>query len=397
MINKTLAPIFVRFLSTGLNFVLVILLSNLFTTQDLGKYFIFFSTINLGSTFIVFGSNTYILRELHLDENIKNIALNNIIVNSLIFIFIFVSLVFLKIIEFNSLYSSIFFGSISLAIFKIISDYFKAKKIPTLSQFVEFSILPLIIILNITFFISSIELILFYSSIICFLISLCIVLKVQFRFNISLNNFFKIRRKFLNLFFVSLVNTIYASFPYVIFPLFLSLDQLGIFGIAHKIISISGSIIMALSSIFNISFTKLYNDNKISDLNKIFSKSQKLSLFYYLILFITVIFFKNYLSMIFGDNFNLAYPVLLWMMLIRLISIYFAMSEHILNMTQKENYELISSGFSIFICLLFSFIYGYSFFHKSLIVFGIIYSSMFLIRAIISFLMVKKYILRFNE
>ena len=90
MINQTLAPIFVRFFATGLNFILVILLSNFFSAEDLGKYFIFFSTINLVSTFIAFGCNTFVLREFHLNEDIKNIAFNNVFINVILFMIIFV-------------------------------------------------------------------------------------------------------------------------------------------------------------------------------------------------------------------------------------------------------------------------------------------------------------------
>ena len=358
----------------------------------MGKYFIYFSTINILATILVFGSNTYLLRETSNNNELKKNIMSISLINIIFMILIVYALFFLKIINLNYFNCSIIISSISLSFFKIISDYYKSKKSPALSQFFEFSILPIIIIVNLTLQNSSIEYLLYSSSLSYLFFSLLILVYSKLSFSINFSFYLTNKIDLFNLSLIAGINSLYASFPYLIFPLFLSLEQIGIFGLAHKIISISGSIIMALSSVYNVKFASLYSVNKLVELKNSFNDSQKISLLIYFLFSVLVLLSKNLLIYTFGDNFLEAFPVLFWMLLIRYVSVYYGMSEHVLNMTKNETYEIRSSSFSILICLFLVLINGYFSIFGSVISFGIIFSLMFLIRSCISYFFVKKLI-----
>ena len=151
---------------------------------------------------------------------------------------------------------------------------------------------------------------------------------------------------------ISLVNNGLAAAPYLVLPLYAMPSEIGLFGVAHRLIGLSGTILMALASIYASRFSIFANSQDIARLKHAFRNSWIYSLACFLPFFLGYSLFGTEILGFFGDEFAAAAPLLLVMALGRLVGSAVGLSEQLLSMVGKEHWELLSAALSL--CVFFT-------------------------------------------
>ncbi len=146
---------------------------------------------------------------------------------------------------------------------------------------------------------------------------------------------------------ISLLNTAIAASPYLVLPQFASPEEIGQFGVAHRLIALSATILFALASIFGPKFAQQHAMNHQASLKRSFRLSQVYSLTSYLPFLLAFTVFADEVLSIFGPEFPEARQ-LLWVLAFgRLIHSAAGLTEYVLNMTGREMWELLSAFVSV--------------------------------------------------
>ena len=158
-----------------------------------------------------------------------------------------------------------------------------------------------------------------------------------------------------------LLNMWFMNMPILLLPQFATAEDIGIFGVAYRLIALGTTILVTLASIFGPKFARAFANHDVAALRKGLRQSQLLSLLIYLPIFIALTFFAEPVLGLFGDEF-IAGKEILWIMVAgQLINTATGLVGFLLNMMHKEKQEFyIQSGvtFLVFILIL---ILGYSF------------------------------------
>lgn len=181
---------------------------------------------------------------------------------------------------------------------------------------------------------------------------------------------------------IALVNNAMTAAPYLLLPYFVSIEQIGSFGVAHRLVALSGTIIVALSSIFSPKFVKSAALDNQEDLKRNFFQSQLLSITMYLPLFGLFVFFPLPVLSIFGGEFASAANLLLILAVGRLVNACAGLSEFMLSMTGAHRLELLSAIVSLAFFLITTLLFGHSW---GIIGITILYALAFVLRATLSY------------
>ena len=372
-----------RGLGTLVQLIFTIYIGRMLGAEALGIFYIYYSWINFISTFISFGHNAQIIKKVSI-YNFRGFdsAEIKLITKSIFFITIAGSLVYLITVFFSIDIANRFFddnnlisipkysamGGIIFALIKIISDSFKAKKKVSFGLFLEFvlpftSLLIVLIICRLTSYHILIMDIIFIHLTVSFFI---MITSLVYLFFSSYKDLFvnldwlKINEPFeikilLKFWLIMLFNNLLSIGPYLILPFYVTNNDIGHFSIANRFVAITASILFALGSYYGPQFSRIFSENNSIKLLKSYRSSQKYSILFCLPLLTIYLYAPKILIKIYGADFLPAIPLLLIMATGRIINAIVGLSEHFLNMTGNEQWELLSTFLSVILFFFLSF------------------------------------------
>ncbi|MBC8388146.1 MAG: hypothetical protein H8E13_08895 [Actinobacteria bacterium] len=348
--------------SVGVN----VIIARLLGPSGSGNYFIFTSWQRLVEGLFSGGHYQYTTRKIALSTNSETSDENkNFILNIVIYVLLVTTFCLLIIWIVSNLYNyiidvsfqkwTIVYGALIagsfFAVVKIFSSAIKGLKYPKFSIALEFNIFPIFLLsLLLFYYLTSYELTLYRLIITyCILAILASVIgllvwSVLEKVRISWIRKIRLVRKdeILNtsiyyFWTITIIRVISLNLPFYLLPLLVTSEDIGLFGIAQRLVAISSTILVALSSLFNPSFAQDFKWKDFHNLKRDLKLSQIYSIIAYLPFLVIFIFFSDRLLGFFGSEFVAATP-LLWIMAFgQMINSSTGLSGHLLNMIEKEN------------------------------------------------------------
>lgn len=157
-----------------------------------------------------------------------------------------------------------------------------------------------------------------------------------------------------------IINIIFISFQFVdviLLGILSSSYNVGIYTILLKISSITSLVLLGVNSISGPIISKLYNSNKISELDYYIRLIVRMSSFISLPILFIIILFSNYILTNFGDNLLFYKNALYILCLAQFINVLSGSVGLIMQMTGYEKIFRNIILFSIFINIILSFIF----------------------------------------
>lgn len=371
--NRVFSLLAVRGIGSLIQLLVIVILGNFYDPTMIGEYYIFLTWLYLFSIVSSLGLPIYLLKEISAQDSLNNFLLSSkvfftallyvVIISMSIFI-LFVVFLFIKPDLYLSSNTILFasFDAIFLIIIKVISETLKAKGLQNHGFFLEF-VLPQSIVIVILFIygitnqvlhISNIALFYVISYIITIIFACFIHKKILFLYEFSISFELFTFKELFPLWGTQIINSMFASLPYVIFPLFFSIKEIGFFAVAHRLFGISSTLILVLSSYFSPLFSKNFIQNNKVELISLYNKSRWLSFAIFLPLTFLVLFYTEHVLKLFGSELSnsIVASIVTIFFLVRQFSLLFGLTENFLYMTGRGHIELISSSISIIFGLL---------------------------------------------
>jgi O-antigen/teichoic acid export membrane protein len=159
-----------------------------------------------------------------------------------------------------------------------------------------------------------------------------------------------------------LLNMWLMNMPILLLPQFASAADIGIFGVAYRLILLGTTILVTLASIFGPRFARDYANGDVTGLKQGLRQSQILSLIIYSPMLIAFTFFAEPVLGLFGDEF-IAGKELLWIMVAgQLLNTATGLVGFMMNMIHREKQEfyiqLVVTIFVFVLILILGEMYG---------------------------------------
>jgi len=136
-----------------------------------------------------------------------------------------------------------------------------------------------------------------------------------------------------------LLNMWFMNMPIIMLPQFATSAEIGVFGVAYRLILLGTTILVTLASLFGPRFARDFANGDILALKQGLRQSQLLSLLIYLPILIAFTFFSEPILGLFGEEFK-AGKELLWIMVAgQLLNAVTGLVGFMMNMIHKEKQE----------------------------------------------------------
>lgn len=139
----------------------------------------------------------------------------------------------------------------------------------------------------------------------------------------------------------TLLNMAYVSLPILILPQFATLEELGQFGAAFRLINLVTVVLVTLAAIIGPQFAAAYALKDANDLRRLLKRSQQFSLLLYGPVFIAFTVFAGPVLGLFGEEFREAALLLAIMALGQLVNAATGLVGYLLNMMHRERTEFM--------------------------------------------------------
>ncbi|MCN4143990.1 MAG: hypothetical protein LC437_02615 [Thiohalomonas sp.] len=380
--------LFCRGIGVVLQFSVNIVIGQLFGVKGMGVYHIYSTCMVMLADVTSLGLPVYTMRKISTYKNEQKYQQISIILKQYLLLGIISSLLlatpfilsshelsdfFLNNIEDAYILKYAAIAAILYLSIRIISVALKAIGLTNLGILSESAILPFFVLLSIgltkiitsigtpetliTIHISSLALVvillyIFWIKQIKTKIKQCVIT------NEEVNKIHGLKRSMLFIWCSMIINIWFTNLPVFILPQFVTTEEIGLFGVAFRLVILSTTILVSLSALFGPQFISLFKNNSIQSLKKELKHSQWYSLIAYLPFFITFVIFPEAILSVFGEEFIDAKNLLLILAVSHLINSATGLSGYFLLMTHNEKSELLIL-FSTFIFILpFIFLSG---------------------------------------
>lgn len=149
------------------------------------------------------------------------------------------------------------------------------------------------------------------------------------------------------------LNTIRNKASIILMGFFVSSANIGVFQVAISTAALSVMILEIINSILAPQFASLYTQNHTRKLQRVVTFASRVTFICTLLIsIIFIIFGRNLLTIVFGDDLIDAYPTLIVLLLGQIINSYFGSVGFLLNMTGHEKEVMKAASISTFINLL---------------------------------------------
>ena len=378
IIKGSFTTIFLRILMIVSGYIFLYVLSNNYGISEVGNFTLIQAVLFTISTISVLGLDTLSVKLVPINENNLKFLYFRIILNifpvALFFSFLLfylsdnIALVFDKKIL-NEYLRILSFSIIPLSIININCEFFRGKKnMFFYSLYNRGSILMFLLGIIYIFSINKsnnqtlIYLYYFYAIIILAFVS---TLHLFSKYLIHTNS--KKTEKILSKNLISfesrnmlIINIIFISFQFVdvtLLGILSSSYNVGIYTILLKISSLTSLVLLGVNSISGPIISKLYNSNKIGELDYYIKLIVRISSFISLPILFIIILFSNYILSNFGDNLLLYKNALYILCLAQFINVLSGSVGLIMQMTGNEKIFRNIILFSILINIILSFIF----------------------------------------
>lgn len=186
---------------------------------------------------------------------------------------------------------------------------------------------------------------------------------------------------------ISMINILMMSCPYLLLPLVATESEMGQFGVAHRLIALSATIVAALSSIFGPAFARCRAEGDLAGLHGLYARSRVYTFGCYLPLFAVYVAYPEKILGFFGNDFAAGTGLLVIMAAGRLVNSATGLTEHFLTMTGGEREELVSGATAVLFFLVVGLTLGRSYGVEGL---AVAYAMAFGLRSLCSFYFVRR-------
>jgi O-antigen/teichoic acid export membrane protein len=243
-------------------------------------------------------------------------------------------------------------GGVGLAVVRLFAEALKARSAPELGFTAEFNVVPVVILLILVPPAllgrrGSTE-----SVMLLHLVGLTVAGLLSARWLLRLLPIQQRSvpvpwRDLLSFWGVQVVNNLLAAAPYLILPRFATSADVGLFGVAHRLVALSATILVALAGAFGPQFASLHSRGDHEALSRVFKRSQIQSLLLYLPFFLAFTLATVPVLRLFGGEFIAARHLLVVMAFGRLVNAASGLGEYFLNMTGREATELMIASITL--------------------------------------------------
>jgi O-antigen/teichoic acid export membrane protein len=382
--NVVSSTLTLRAIIAAIQFLFNITLGRLIGATGIGHYFLFVSWLNFTTIVGCGGLPSYILRHQPTLLTNKEYFLAWHFWKQAVFKSMFIVCIITLLYNlFSSQLSSFFLKDVNLAffyktlgwcaipsVFLLISGaVLKSCKKPTLSIFYELGIVPIsLLLLTIFFLLSNWKLSVTWIFLgngiaLCFAGSLSLIFIKSFfssklpsniECNKELPKNLLIRSK--RFWLIAILSHFYVHLPFFLMPYFCAQDQIGLFGVSNRLVSLATLILMALSSIYAPLFAEAYSQKNFLRLKQLLRQTQIYSILTYFPILIIFLFAGNWVLSLFGTEFTAAKSYLNILAIGHLINSASGLVSFFNIMTNSDKFELQLSILAIII--LFSLIFS---------------------------------------
>lgn len=139
----------------------------------------------------------------------------------------------------------------------------------------------------------------------------------------------------------TLINMLYVSLPILVLPHFATVEELGQFGVAFRLINLVTVILVTLAAIFGPEFAAAYALRDPDRLRLLLRRSQQFSLLLFAPFLIVFTLFGSLVLGLFGEEFRQASLILAIMALGQLVNAATGLVGYLLNMMHHERTEFV--------------------------------------------------------
>lgn len=402
-----------RLYTTLIQFLITFILSKYFEQEIVGQYFLFISWIIIFSSFFGLGTPIIVIKESSTKPMFNTVKTKIFFQNIFVFIlkfmipilifiniFIYIYMSYDEIFTIILIFSLIAGGLLSLQ--KILIEYLKGKKILLKAITLEFNIIPTLTIIYILVALlcnnnlNMIYFMLFYLLSLFFVVIYIWKKHISIFLDKKINNYNFTFSNIYTYWFITLSLVLILNIPYIIFPSMITLNEIAIFSVVHRIVAISSTLQYLINSYYAPIFSQSHHNNNIDNMKKFLKEARVVSFLFLLPFFIIVFYFNKDILSLFGTNYIEGSEILLIMLFSRFIISLLGPMDLFLNMTNNVKFELFFTIMSIIIFLIsIFFLQEYTLFNLVLL-----YVIMNIIKSLMSFFYVIylfKYNFRSNE
>ena len=192
---------------------------------------------------------------------------------------------------------------------------------------------------------------------------------------------------------VAILNTLLATAPYFVIPIFGNKAQVGTFSVCHRLIAFSATILYALGCYFGPKFAQSVASSDYGNAKRLYLKSCLCSIFFYSPFLAIVLSFPDFILGLFDIDVATSGTLLFVMAIARVFNAGFGLGEQFLNMSGNQKTEFYI-GLAAFLSFMFIGIYAGSAYGLRGVVF--VYSVVFAVKSGVSAFCVL-YILRSSK
>lgn len=380
-----------RGLSVSLQFLLNIVLSRLLGPTSLASYFLYVSWLNLLTSVTGFGLPVLAIRRLGSLLTKKQIgAARNFWRRSMLFSFAVTSILAVVLYVFHIPLARLLFGDESLAyvirlvalssipftLLSLATAVLKAQMRPILSTALQFAVVPILLVTYSAILLltqSSVSVIriltVYMIALVIALIASIVVVHQEFIKDIyhSASQSLRSSAKPTNLsqvlefWLITLLMTAVTNLPFLLLPHFSTSEEIGLFGVANRLVGLAGLILLALSTVYSPLFVEAKERRDSVRLKKLLRQTQLYSLGAYLPVLILFIFKSDWLLALFGAEFIEARDFLYILAIGQLVNSATGIVSYFNLMTGDQKFELKVTVFSLIIAVALSVTLGIEF------------------------------------
>jgi O-antigen/teichoic acid export membrane protein len=369
--------LFIRGSSAGLQFVLGIILGRVLGPAGLGIYYLYISWTNLIGIVGSFGLPTLTLRTTAVfsaNEDFETarwfwrrsvfiaIVITGGIAAAVFVVRDSITALFAHDSTSSNLVTFVALAAIPFAVLSLCAAALKAQRRPQLGLLLEFAFAPALLLLF-TLFVHFCEFSLQASSVLAvhvsalFLAAVVTVIVVYRSFSSASgksgrDDIFRFRHLVPQAFrywLINLLTLFTGNLPFMLLPLFSTETEIGLYGVANRLISLATLILLALSSIYSPLFASAYAEKNAGSLRVLLRQTQVYSLLAYTPLWLLFFFKSDWVLGLFGNEFVVARPYLLALGFGQLVNSATGLVTFFNLMTENEKFEIKASVIALMI------------------------------------------------
>jgi len=371
--RRVFLALFNRGIGVSLQFIVNLIIAQLFGARGMGIYHIYSTWMVMLADISSLGLPLYTMRQISMYQQKKQMTSILKTVNQFLLMatltclivsapFIispsFLSEIFLNNVETIYVLRYAAIAAVMFLLIRILSEALKAMGFTNLGILAESTFLPLGILLSLAvFFVFSLQasaqtLLLIHLSTLLFVL---LLLYVSWKNAINkkilqidepsesmklpeLRSF--LSRSLLFIWFGMILNIWFVNLPVFILPYISSTEEIGLFGVAFRLVMLSTTILVSLSALFGPRFVSHYKENNIQKLKQELHHSQWYSLAAYLPFFLIFTIFPEFILSFFGEEFLQAKTILLILAVAQLFNSATGLVGYFLIMIHHEKIEL---------------------------------------------------------